>query len=261
MVYHVAADYRLWVRDPAELYDSNVQGTQNVLQAAEAAKVERVVYTSTVGTIAIPPGGALADESKNAKLKDLGTGYKQSKMLAEVLAREYSRGGLPVVVVNPTAPVGEADVKPTPTGRILLDFLLGRTPAYIDTGLNLVDVRDVAQGHLLAAERGVPGERYILGSRNMTLREILETAGRIAGRPAPKIRIPYAAAWLFGAAETALASLTGREPRAPLEAVRMAKTKVWVSSAKAERELGWRPGPVEPAIERAIRWFHQNQYC
>jgi dihydroflavonol-4-reductase len=157
--------------------------------------------------------------------------------------------------------VGEADVKPTPTGGIILDFLRGRMPAYLDTGLNLVDVRDVVQGHLLAAERGRAGERYILGARHMTLREILEALAKLSARPAPKIRLPYAAAWLFGAAETTLASLTGRAPRAPLEAVRMAGKKAWFSSAKAERELGWRPGPVEPALARAIEWFRHNQYC
>jgi dihydroflavonol-4-reductase len=187
--------------------------------------------------------------------------YKRSKFLAEQIALDFARQGLPLVIVNPTAPVGEADVKPTPTGRIILDFLLGRMPAYIDTGLNLVDVRDVAQGHIFAAEQGRIGERYILGARNMSLREILEALAGLTGRPAPAIRMPYAVAWAFGAAETALAALTGREPRAPLEAVRMAAKKVYVSSAKAERDLGWRPGPVEPALERAIQWFRDNQYC
>ena len=260
-VYHVAADYRLWARDSGELYASNVEGTRNLFEAAAGAGVDRVVYTSTVGTIGIPGDGALGDEDSPVSLDDMTGHYKRSKFQAEQAALEFSRRGLPVVIVNPTAPVGEADLKPTPTGRIVLDFLRGRMPAYVDTGLNLVDVRDVARGHLLAAAHGAPGERYVLGARNMSLREILEVTARLAGRPAPKIRLPYAAAWLFGAAETALASVTGREPRAPLEAVRMAKTKVWVSSAKAERELGWRPGPVEPALERAIRWFRENRYC
>lgn len=260
-VYHAAADYRLWSRDPGELHASNVEGTRNLLGAAAEAGVRRVIYTSTVGTIGVPGDGKIGDEESPVSMDEMSGRYKRSKLEAEQVARGFAREGLPVVIVNPTAPVGDADVKPTPTGRIILDFLLGRTPAYVDTGLNLVDVRDVAAGHLLAAERGVSGERYILGARNMTLREILKTVARIAGRPAPRIRLPYAAAWLFGAAETALASVTGREPRAPLEAVRMAAKTVWVSSAKAERELGWRPGPVEPALERAIQWFRENQYC
>jgi dihydroflavonol-4-reductase len=260
-IYHVAADYRLWTRDPAALYASNVDGARNLLAAAAEAGAHRIVYTSTVGTIGFPGDGRLGDEDSPVSIEDMTGHYKRSKFQAEQATLELARQGAPVVIVNPTAPVGEADVKPTPTGRIILDFLLGRMPAYVDTGLNLVDVRDVAEGHLLAAERGRPGERYILGARNMTLREILETLAGLTGRPAPKVRLPYAAAWLFGAAETALAPLTGREPRAPLEAVRMAAKKAWVSTAKAERELGWRPGPVEPALERAIEWFRRNQYC
>jgi dihydroflavonol-4-reductase len=260
-IYHVAADYRLWARDAADLYASNVEGTRNLLTAAGEAGVERVVYTSTVGTIGFPGDGRVGDEESPKTLADMSGAYKRSKFLAEQEALAFAKEGLPVVIVNPTAPVGDADLKPTPTGRIILDFLLGRTPAYIDTGLNLVDVRDVAEGHLLAAERGRPGERYILGCRNMTLREILEALASLTGRPAPKVQLPYAAAWAFGAAETALASLTGREPHAPLEAVRMAAKKAWVSSAKAERELGWRPGLIEPALERAIAWFRENRYC
>jgi dihydroflavonol-4-reductase len=255
-VYHVGADYRLWAPDPSELYRSNVEGTRNLLEAAGRAGVRRVVYTSTVGCIGVP-----GDEASPVRLEDMTGHYKRSKFLAEQAALEFSRAGLPVVVVNPTAPVGEADVKPTPTGRIILDFLLGRTPAYVDTGLNLVDVRDVAAGHLLAAERGQPGERYILGGRNVTLREMLGMLARIAGRPAPRVRLPYAAAWLYGAGGTLLARLTGREPRAPLEAVRMARKKMWVQSGKAERELGFQPGPVEDALRRAAEWFRENRYC
>ncbi|MCB1020711.1 MAG: NAD-dependent epimerase/dehydratase family protein [Acidobacteria bacterium] len=260
-VYHVAADYRLWARDANELYASNVDGTRNLLRAAAEAGAERIVYTSTVGTIGIPGGGRLGDEDSPTSLDEMTGHYKRSKYLAEQTALELAREGAPVVIVNPTAPVGEADVKPTPTGRIILDSLLGRTPAYVDTGLNLVDVREAAAGHLAAAERGRLGERYILGARNMSLREILEAVAALSGRKAPRVRLPYAAAWLFGAAETALAQVTGRPPRAPLEAVRMAAKKVYVSSAKAERELGWRAGPVEPALERAITWFRENQYC
>lgn len=261
LVYHVAADYRLWARDARELYASNVEGTRNLLRAAGEAGVERVVYTSTVGTIGIPSDGAPGDEDSPVSIDAMTGHYKRSKFEAEQVALELAREGLPVVIVNPTAPVGEADLKPTPTGRIVLDFLLGRMPAYMDAGLNLVDARDVARGHLLAAERGVPGQRYILGSRNMTLREILEALAQLTGRPAPTLRLPYAAAWLIGALETGLAAVTGREPRAPLEAVRMAARKMWVRSAKAERELGWNPGPVEPALERAIQWFRENRYC
>jgi dihydroflavonol-4-reductase len=256
VVYHVAADYRLWAPDPQELYRSNVDGTLNLLEAARRAGVRRVVYTSTVGSIGVP-----GDEDSPVRLADMTGHYKRSKFLAEQAALECARAGLPVVVVNPTAPVGERDVKPTPTGRIILDFLAGRMPAYVDTGLNLVDVRDVALGHLLAAERGRPGERYILGARNMTLREILETLARLSGRPAPRVRIPYAVAWLYGAAGTAAARLTGREPRPSLEAVRMSRKRMWVRTEKAERELGLQPGPVEPALSRAMQWFRENRYC
>ena len=255
MVFHVAADYRLWSPDPRELYESNVQGTANLLAAAAQAGTKRVVYTSTVGTIRPPAPGHLSDESAPVSLRDMAGDYKRSKFLAEQRAMQFAAQGLPVVIVNPTAPVGEADVKPTPTGKIILDFLLGRMPAYIDTGVNVVDVRAVAEGHLLAAERGRVGERYILGDRNMTLREILETLARLTGRPAPRFRIPYAVAYGFAVFDTFLARRTGRPPRAPLDAVKMARYKMFVSSAKAERELGYRPGSAEEALERAVRWF------
>ncbi len=260
-IFHVAADYRLWAPNPSELYESNVEGTRNLLEAARRAGAARVVYTSTVGCIGLPGNGTPGDEDSAVSLDQMKGDYKRSKYLAEQVALEYSQRGLPVVIVNPTAPVGERDVKPTPTGRIIVDFLSGRMPAYVDTGLNLVDVRDVARGHLLAAERGRPGERYILGARNMTLREILEELGRLAGRRAPRARIPYAAAWAYGAAGTALARFTGKEPRAPLDAVRMSREKMFVRSDKAERELEWKPGPVEDALGRAIEWFRANQYC
>ena len=261
MVYHVAADYRLWAPDPDELYRSNVDGTRNLLEAARQAGVRRVVYTSTVGCIGVRGDGTLGDEESPVSLADMTGAYKRSKFLAEQVALEYARGGLPVVVVNPTAPVGDRDVKPTPTGRIIVDFFQGRMPAYVDTGLNLVDVRDVAQGHLLAAERGRPGERYILGARNMTLREILEELGRLGGRPAPKVRIPYGVAWAYAAAGTVWARWSGKEPRASLDAVRMSRKKMFVRTAKAERELGFQPCPVEEALRRAIEWFRENQYC
>jgi dihydroflavonol-4-reductase len=254
-VFHVAADYRLWSPDPRELYESNVQGTANLLTAAAQAGMKRVVYTSTVGTMRPPAPGHLSDESAPVSLRDMAGDYKRSKFLAEQTAMQFAARGLPVVIVNPTAPVGEADVKPTPTGKIILDFLLGRMPAYIDTGVNVVDVRAVAEGHLLAAERGRVGERYILGDRNMTLREILETLARLTGRPAPRFRIPYAVAYGFAVFDTFLSRRTGRPPTAPLDAVKMARYKMFVTSAKAERELGYRPGSAEEALERAVRWF------
>ena len=254
LVFHVAADYRLWAKDPRELYASNAGGTRNLLEAAKQAGVERVVYTSTVGCIGIPRGG-IGDEDAPVSLEEMCGDYKRSKFLAEQVALEYARGGLPVVIVNPTAPIGDHDVKPTPTGQIVLDFLNGAMPAFIDTGLNLVDVRDVAGGHLLACERGRPGERYILGSQNLTLAEILQKLARIAGRKAPTVRLPYAVAWLAGAGSTALAKLSGKPPRVALDAVRVARKKMWVSHQKASRELGFDPAPPDAALARAIEWF------
>lgn len=260
-VYHAAADYRLWVSDPAEIYRSNVDGTRNILQAAKNAGVERVVYTSTVGCIGLPGDGKSGDENSAVSLADMHGAYKRSKFLAEQAALEFAAAGLPVVIVNPTAPVGDGDVKPTPTGKIIVDFLRGAMPAYLDTGLNLVDVRDVAAGHLLAAERGKPGERYILGGRNMTLREIFQALEKFSGRPAPKLRIPYWVAWVAGAVEESVARFSRYKPRAPLDAVRMARKKMFVQTAKAQRELGFQAGPVEDALGRAIEWFRANQYC
>jgi dihydroflavonol-4-reductase len=257
LVFHVAADYRLWARRPQELYQSNVEGTRNVLGAAERAGVERVVYTSTVGCIGIPPGG-VGDEEQPVALADMTGAYKRSKFLAERVALEFAGRGLPVVIVNPTAPVGERDVKPTPTGKIIVDYLRGALPAFVDTGLNLVDVRDAAVGHLLAAERGRVGERYILGSENLTLEQILGRLARLADRPAPTTRIPYGVAYVFSLLSTGWARLGGGEPRAPLDAVRMARKKMFASHEKARRELGFEPQPVDPALQRAIAWFQQN---
>jgi dihydroflavonol-4-reductase len=254
LVFHVAADYRLWAKDPGELYRSNVDGTRNLLAAAAMAGVERAVYTSTVGCIGIPHGG-IGDENTPVALKDMIGHYKRSKFMAEQAALEAARGGFPVVIVNPTAPIGDHDVKPTPTGKIVLDFLAGRMPAFIDTGLNVVDVRDAAAGHLLALERGRPGERYILGSENLTLSQILAALARIAGRKAPAVRLPYAVAYCAGAVSTAWAELTGRPPQVPLEGVRMARKKMWVSHEKARRELGFEPGPAETALAHAVEWF------
>jgi dihydroflavonol-4-reductase len=259
-VFHVAADYRLWAPNPEELYRSNVDGTRNLLAAARDAGVDRVVYTSTVGCIGVPPGGE-GDEGRPVSLEEMSGAYKRSKFLAEQVALEYAREGFSVVIVNPTAPVGDHDFKPTPTGRIILDFLRGAMPAFIDTGLNLVDARDTAEGHLLAHERGRAGERYILGCENLTLAQILERLARLTGRRAPSVRLPYAVAYATGVITTALAKLTGRPPLAPLDAVRMARKKMWVSIEKARRELGFAPSPVDGALLRAARWFEANGYC
>lgn len=260
LVFHVAADYRLWSKNPQELYDSNVGGTRNLLERAERAGVDRIVYTSTVGCIGFPKGRS-GDEDAPVSIEDMVGHYKRSKWLAEQIALEKARAGLPVVIVNPTAPVGDHDWKPTPTGKIILDFLRGKLPAFIDTGLNLVDVRDVATAHLLAAERGRPGERYILGCENVTLEEILAGVAGIANRPAPKWKLPYAVAYATGVLSTAWADLTGKPPIAPLEGVRMAHKKMFVSHAKAARELGFAPAPVNAALENAVKWFRANGYC
>jgi len=260
LVFHVAADYRLWARDQRELYESNVEGTRNLLEAARRAGVERVVYTSTVGCIGVPKDG-LGDETQPVRLEEMAGAYKRSKFLAERVALDFAASGFPVVVVNPTAPVGDHDVKPTPTGKIVLDFLKGALPAFIDTGLNLVDVRDTAEAHLLAAERGRPGERYIVGSENLTLAEILQKLARLTGREAPRVKLPYAVAYAAGVITTGWARLTGRPPLAPLDAVRMAKKKMFVSIEKARRELGFSPGPVDVALGRAVEWFRANGYC
>lgn len=260
-VYHAAADYRLWSRHPEEIYDANVGGTRRILAAANRAGVRRIVYTSTVATIAVPQdGGALPNEDTPAKLEQMVGHYKRSKFLAEREALEAAAAGAPVVIVNPTAPVGPGDWKPTPTGRILLDFLNGRMPAYVDTGLNLAAVEDVALGHLLAAEKGRAGERYILGARNMTLKEILDALAAITGRSAPRVRLPHAVALAAGYADEWVARLSGREPRIPVEGVKMSRHRMFVASDKAARELGYHPGPVEKALERAVRWYESNGY-
>lgn len=260
LVFHVAADYRLWARNPRELYDSNVTGTRHLLDAARDAGVDRVVYTSTVGCVGIPEG-SLGDENTPVLMESMTGDYKKSKFMAEEAALAAARGGLPVVIVNPTAPVGERDVKPTPTGKIVLDYLKGDMPAFVDTGLNLVDVRDTAMGHLLAADRGRDGERYILGCENLTLAEILRRLAKITGGSAPTIRLPHFVAEAAGVVSTAWASVTGHEPRVPLDAVRMARKKMFVSCDKARRELGFDPGPVDAALQRAVDWFRAEGRC
>jgi len=258
LVFHIAADYRLWSKDPREMYRSNVDGVRNMLQAAQAAGVERVVYTSTVGCIGVPAGG-IGDESQPCSIEEMAGDYKRSKFMGEQVALEFARNGFPVVIVNPTAPMGDHDFKPTPTGQIVVDFLRGAMPAFVDTGLNIVNVRDVAEGQLLACEHGKPGERYILGSENLTLRQILEELAAISRRKAPTVEIPYFVAWLAGAVGTGVASITGKPPGASLEAVRMSKKKMWVTHDKAVRELGYAPGPARQALADAVAWFSEGK--
>lgn len=259
-VFHVAADYRLWSRNPQALYDSNVQGTANVLAAAQRAGVGRIVYTSTVGCIGIPKNG-IGDEQTPVAMREMSGHYKRSKWLAEQVALKQARAGLPVVIVNPTAPIGDHDCKPTPTGKIVVDFLRGKLNAFIDTGLNIVDAEEVAEGHLLAAERGKTGERYILGSENLTLQQVLHRLAAITGRPEPTRRIPYSLAFGAGLVTTAFANLTGVPPAVPMEAVRMARKKMFVTHAKATRELGFTPSPAETGLRKAVTWFQKNGYC
>jgi dihydroflavonol-4-reductase len=259
VVFHVAADYRLWVRNPRDMFESNVEGTRNLIQAARRAGVERFVYTSTVGCVNVP-GNGLGDETMFVSREEMSGPYKRSKFEAEQVALEAARSGFPVVIVSPTAPIGDHDGKPTPTGKIVLDFLKGNLPAYIDTGLNLVDVRDVAAGHLLACEKGRVGERYILGAENLTLGEILQRLAAITGKPAPRVKLPYAVAYAAGVVTTAVAHFTGEAPFAPLDAVKMARKKMFVTHAKATGELGFEPGPVEGALQRAVDWFRDNGY-
>ena len=260
-VFHVAADYRLWVRDPNEMYRSNVDGTRAILEAARKQGVRRVVHTSSVATIGFQSNGSLADEDSPVSLADMIGHYKRSKFMAEQLALEAGRSGMNVVTVNPTTPVGEQDVKPTPTGRIVLDFLKRKFPAYVETGLNLVDVRECARGHVAALEKGKSGERYILGGENLTLKQILDRLGNITGLPSPKVKLPYFFAFATGVVDE---MITGRllkgEPRATIDTVRMGSKKMFASSDKAERELGWKIVPVEAALQRAVEWFRANGY-
>jgi dihydroflavonol-4-reductase len=256
-VFHAAADYRLWAKDPRELYASNVEGTRNILTAAQRAGVRRVVYTSTVGCIGVPPGG-IGDETVPVTLEEMSGDYKRSKFLAEQVALEFAAAGQDIVIVNPTAPIGDHDVKPTPTGKIVLDFLNGDMPAFIDTGLNVIDASECAEGHWLACERGRQGERYILGSENLTLAQILQRLAQITGRKAPRVQLPYAVAYMAGVFSTGWAQVTGRPPRVPMEAVRMARKKMWVSHDKARRELGFEPGAADVGLRRAVEWFQRK---
>lgn len=259
-VYHVAADYRLWARQPEEIYRANVEGTRAVLEAAGDAGVKRIVYTSSVGALGIPKDGTPGTETTPVTLADMVGPYKASKFLAEQVALGYALKGLPVVIVNPSTPIGPWDIKPTPTGQMVVDFLSGRMFATVDTGLNLVHVRDVARGHLLAAERGRIGEKYILGNANFTLSEIGRLLAEIAGSRPPRARIPYAVAWLAAGCMEVAARVTGTTPRVPLTAVRMARKRMFFSSAKAVRELGLPQTDVRTALAEATEWFIEHGY-
>jgi len=262
-VFHVAADYRLWTPDPAALYRANVEGTRTVLEAAAQAGVARVVHTSSVGALGLPKNGTPGDEETPVRLEDMVGDYKRSKFLAEQVALDFARRGLPVVVVNPSAPVGPGDVKPTPTGQMIVDFMRGRMVATLDTGLNIVHVRDVARGHILAAERGKPGERYILGhaAGNLSLADIFRALAAITGRRPPRFRVPYALAWCSAAACEAIARVTGRPPAVPLTAVRMARKRMYFSAAKAVRDLGLPQTDPRVALADAVGWFAAHGYA
>lgn len=260
-LFHVAADYRLYVRDPASIYKTNVEGTDALLRAAADAGVHRVVYTSSVGALGLTKDGTAADESTPVSESDMVGHYKRSKYRAERVAEKWAREGLPVVIVNPSAPVGDLDVKPTPTGQMIVDFLRRKMPAYVDTGLNLVDVKDVAAGHLLAAEKGVPGERYILGNEDLTLKQILDRLSALTGLPAPRLRLPHWIPVTYAAVDTGLARLLRTTPKVPLEAARMARKRMFFSPAKAVRDLGLPQSPVDDALGRAVAWFRERGYA
>lgn len=280
LLFHVAADYRLWAKNPDELIDSNVRGTENILAAAKKFGIRKVVCTSSVSAVGRPkegdPHGEYVEDTSSMRSEwerkisgnetmdpipeQLIGPYKKSKYLAELVARKYAESGLPVVIVNPSTPIGSHDLKPTPTGKIILDFLNGKMPAYLNTGLNLVDVEDVAEGHLLAAEKGKVGERYILGNKNLMLKEILDLLEKITGIPAPKFKIPYWIAYSAGFFTTALSCLTGKEPAVPLDGVKMAREIMFYDSSKAVRELGMPQSSVESALEKAVRFFKENGY-
>jgi dihydroflavonol-4-reductase len=257
-LFHVAADYRLGAPDPSQLYRNNVEGTRNVLDAARRAGVQRIVYTSSVATVGIPADGTPGEEGTPVALENMIGHYKRSKFLAEEVVREAARAGLSVVIVSPSTPVGPGDVKPTPTGQLVLDAAAGRMPAYVDTGLNIVHVDDVAAGHLLAYERGQVGERYILGGEDMTLREILGVIAALVGRKPPRVRLPYGMVLPIAYLADGYAKLSGRSGRITLEGVRMSRKIMFFSSAKAARELGYRWRPPAAAFEDAIRWFREH---
>jgi dihydroflavonol-4-reductase len=258
-LFHVAADYRLWAPDPAELYRANVEGTRSILEAARKVGVPRIVYTSSVATLGIPKDGTPGSESTPVSVDDMIGHYKRSKFLAEEVAKQFAAEGAPIVIVNPSTPIGPHDIKPTPTGRVVRDAMLGRVPAYVDTGLNIVHVDDVAHGHWLAFERGVIGERYVLGGFDMSLREVLTEIADIVGRSPPKLRLPHGLVMPIAYVSEAWARLTGMNPIATVEEVRMSKKRMFFSSAKAQRELGYTARPAREALEDAVKWFRSLQ--
>jgi dihydroflavonol-4-reductase len=260
-LFHVAADYRLWVPNPQAMYRANVDGTRELMRAAMDARVTRVVYTSSVAVLASFTDGRSADEATPVSLPDMIGHYKRSKFLAEAEVKKLAAAGLPVVIVNPSTPIGPRDIKPTPTGRVIVDAASGRIPAYVDTGLNLVHVDDVAAGHLLAYERGRIGERYILGGENMALADMLGAVAELCGRRRPTIKLPRAAIYPIAAVAETVARVTGREPFVTVDALRMSRKKMFFSSAKAERELGYRARPVREALADALTWFRAAGYC
>ena len=261
-VMHVAADYRLWVTDPETMLATNVTGTRELLRLAREENCRRVVYTSSVATIGFFSDGRISDEVTPVSLADMVGHYKRSKFLAEQEAVAAARQGQQVIILNPTTPIGSGDIKPTPTGRIVVDFLKRKFPAYMDTGLNLVDVNEVARTHVHALEAGRPGERYILGGENLTLKQILDKMSAITGLPSPTMRVPHSVAMIFALCDqTITGKMRGQEPRATVEAVRMGRKMMFVSSAKAERELGFRVVPVYPALRSAIDWFRAHGYA
>jgi dihydroflavonol-4-reductase len=265
VVFHVAADYRLWVRDPDEMYRSNVEGTRSLLEATRKQGVRRIVYTSSVATMGFTSGlnhNNVADEQSPVGIAEMIGHYKRSKFMAEQVAVEAAKSGIDVVIVNPTTPIGERDIKPTPTGRIVVDFLKRRFPAYVETGLNLVDATECARGHVQALEKGRRGERYILGGENLTLKQILDRLAAITGLKSPTVKLPYVFAFATGVVDEMITGrLLGREPRATIDAVRMGRKMMFVSSARAERELGWRTVSVDGALRRSVEWFRANGYA
>src|ERR1700681_4619217 len=258
-VFHVAADYRLWAKNPQDIYDSNVGRTKNLLAAAHQAGIQKLIYTSTVATIAVDRP-ALPNEFTDSKLEEMVGQYKRSKWMAEQEDLKAAKGSLPVVVAMPTTPVGPWDWKPTPTGKIIVDFLNGKMPGYVETGWNFVGVEDCAAGHLLVAEKGKIGERYLLGGENLTLKQVLDSLAHLTSLPAPKFKIPHGLALGVAYTETAFSRLIGREPQIPVEGVRIAQHLMFVDCTRAQKELGFRAEPVSAAFERAVRWYEKNGY-
>jgi dihydroflavonol-4-reductase len=260
-LFHAAADYRLWTKEPAAMYAANVDGTRAILEAAKAAGVQRTVYTSSVGTLGNPGDGTPGTEDAPVTLADMVGHYKRSKFLAERVAEELAARGLPLVIVNPSTPVGPYDVKPTPTGKIIVDFLNRKMPAFLDTGLNIIDVEDCARGHLLAWEKGRVGQKYILGGEDLTLKAIFGQLAVLTGLPAPRFRLPYGPILAAAYVNEAISRLTGREPLIPLAGVQMAKKFMFFDSGKAARELGLPRRPASEALQRAVAWFRANGYA